>query len=216
MNLWVEKGIWDPGRFKQNGTIKCYPKGTSLFLQHQPLTDVYMILSGRVRAYLLSPSGEERHLFVVGSKSIIGEDNVWSMGSYAYCAAASTDVEIIRIPKNLFQDIVRTTPGLFEIVLQSVSQKQNALLIQTQLMSFSSIEERVIFVLVQLAETYGQRSGETVLITIPFTHQELSQVVGASRVSVSNVMLSLQEKGVISKMNKQYLIHSMPSLNPQT
>jgi CRP/FNR family cyclic AMP-dependent transcriptional regulator len=214
MNLWVEKGVWDTAIFKQYGTSKSYPKGTCLFLQQQPLTDVYIILSGRIRAYLLSFTGEERHLFVVGSKSSIGECNVWSMDTYVYSAAASTDVEIIRIPKALFQDIVRNTPGLFELALQSMSQKQNALLIQTQLMSFSSIEERVMFVLAQLGETFGLTSGDKVLITIPFTHQELSQIVGASRVSVSNVMLTLQEKGIISKINKQYHIHTMGQLQP--
>jgi CRP/FNR family transcriptional regulator, cyclic AMP receptor protein len=214
MNLWVEKGIWNPAIFKQYGTMKTYPKGTSLFLQHQLLTDVYIVVSGRVRVYLLSPIGEERHLFVVGANSIIGESNVWSLDTYVYSAAASTIVEVIRIPKTLFQDIVRNTPGLFELVLQSMSQKQNALLIQTQLMSFSSVEQRVMFVLTQLAETFGESLGDHVLITIPFTHQELSQVVGASRVSVSNVMLSLQEKNIISKHNKQYLIHSMASLQP--
>jgi CRP/FNR family transcriptional regulator, cyclic AMP receptor protein len=151
-------------------------------------------------------------LFVVGSNSIIGECNVWSIDSYPFSAAASTDVEVIRIPKAQFQEIVRKTPGLFDLALQSMSQKQNALLIQTQLMSFSNIEERVMFVLSQLAETYGERWEDGILITIPFTHQELSQVVGASRVSVSNVMISLQEKGIISKLNKQYLIHSITDL----
>lgn len=209
MNLWLEKGIWDPDFFKDFGTSKSYSKGTNLFLQHQPLTDVYLILSGRIRAYLLSPSGEERHLYVVGSKSIIGECNIWSMDTYVYNAAASTDVEVIRIPKTKFQDIIRSTPDLFELAMQSISQKQNALLVQTQLMSFSSIEERVLFVLAQLAETFGQDLGNHVLITIPFTHQELSEVVGSSRVSVSKVMLSLQEKGVLRKVNKQYIIHSI-------
>jgi CRP/FNR family cyclic AMP-dependent transcriptional regulator len=212
MNLWFEKGNWDPAVFKQHGTLKTYVKGTCLFLQNETLTDIYFILSGRVRGYLLSPSGEERHLFVVGTNSIIGECNAWSLGTYVYSAAASTDVEIIRIPRLLFQEIVSSTPGLFELALQSMSQKQNALIIQTQLMSFSRIEERVVFVLLQLTETFGEHRGDDILITIPFTHQELSQVVGASRVSVSNVMLSLQEKGIISKFNKQYLIHSVAGL----
>ncbi|WML41501.1 Crp/Fnr family transcriptional regulator [Neobacillus sp. OS1-2] len=209
MNIWVEHGNWDPELFKQHGTKKFYPKGTCLFMEHQALSDIYLILTGRVRAYLLSPSGEERHLFVIGSNSIMGECNVWSGETYPYCAAASTDIEVIRIPHAPFREIVRGTPDLFEQVLQSMSQKQNALLVQTHLMSFSNIEERVMFVLAQLAETYGESSGDGVLIAIPFTHQELSQVVGSSRVSVSNVMLYLQEKGLISKVNKQYLIHSI-------
>ncbi|MFJ7724544.1 Crp/Fnr family transcriptional regulator [Neobacillus sp. NPDC097160] len=212
MNLWVEKGMWEPDIFKQKGTLKSYPKGTCLFMEDQPLSDVYFILAGRIRAYLLSPSGEERHLFVVGAKSLIGECNVWTTKIYPYSAAASTNIEVIRIPRAIFQETVRASPSLFEHALQSMSQKQNALLVQTQLMSFSKIEERVMFVLVQLAETFGERTGDCVFITIPFTHLELSQVVGSSRVSVSNVMLSLQEKGIVSKVNKQYLIHSMDAL----
>jgi CRP/FNR family transcriptional regulator, cyclic AMP receptor protein len=216
MNLWVEKGVWDPSWFQNIGTLKTYSKGDCIFFQHQPLTDIYLVISGRIRSYLLSPAGGERHLYVVGPKSLIGECNVWLKDTYDYSAAASTDVEAIKIPKTTFQDIVRSTPGFFEKTLQSMSQKQNALLIQTHLMSFSNIEERVTFILAQLAEAYGQPTGDTVKITIPFTHHELSQVVGASRVSVSNVMNALQDKGIISKANKNYIIHSLAHLQPVT
>lgn len=216
MNLWVEKGTWDPSLFQNYGTMKTYSKDTCLFFQNQDLTDIYLVISGRIRSYLLSPSGGERHLFVVGPKSLIGECNVWLKNTYDYSATTSTNVEAIKIPKAIFQDIVRSTPGFFEKTLQSMSQKQNALLIQTHLMSFSNIEERVMFILAQLAEAYGQRAGDTIIIKIPFTHHELSQVVGASRVSVSNVMNSLKDKGIISKANKNYIIHSLAHLQPVT
>ncbi|MFB7138241.1 Crp/Fnr family transcriptional regulator [Gottfriedia sp. NPDC056225] len=164
------------------------------------------MIKGRIRIYLLSPNGAERHLYIVGPGNIIGESNVWVDEAFGYNASTSSTARVLRIPKSSFYDIVMSEPKLIQKVLKSLSNKQSALLLQTRLMSFSDVGERVLTILRQLASSYGKETTKGTTISIPFTHQELAYVVGSSRVSVSYVMNELCEKGIIEKQNGRYTL----------
>ncbi|SFD64647.1 Crp/Fnr family transcriptional regulator [Bacillus sp. UNCCL81] len=205
-SLWFEQGEWAAIPFLEIGKELSFSRENILFQQDEKHPFVYLVLEGRIRIYLLSPNGSERHLYIVGPGNIIGESNVWAEEVYGYNASTSSSARALRIPKPAFHDIVMRDPMLIQKVLRSLSNKQSALLLQTKLMSFSDIGERVLTMLRQLASSYGIKTPKGITITIPFTHQELAYVVGSSRVSVSYVMNELCEKGIILKQKGRYTL----------
>ncbi|MFD4704583.1 Crp/Fnr family transcriptional regulator [Gottfriedia sp. NPDC058432] len=205
-SLWFEQGEWAAIPFLEIGKELSFLRENVLFQQDEKHPFVYLVLEGRIRIYLLSPNGSERHLYIVGPGNIIGESNVWAEEVYGYNASTSSSARVLRIPKPAFHDIVMRDPMLIQKVLRSLSNKQSALLLQTKLMSFSDIGERVLTMLRQLASSYGKETPKGITITIPFTHQELAYVVGSSRVSVSYVMNELCEKGIIEKQHGRYTL----------
>ncbi|MEH6938298.1 Crp/Fnr family transcriptional regulator [Bacillus sp. JJ664] len=207
-SLWFEHGEWEASPFQFCSTEVLLPAETILFQQDEHHPYVYLVLEGRVRVFLLSPSGSERHLYIVGVGHILGEGAVWTNEMCAYNASTSSSVRLLRIPKISFQTVVLKEEPLILKTLRSLSEKQSALLLQTKLMSFSDVETRVLTMLRQLATAYGTETKIGVKITIPFTHQELAYVVGSSRVSVSYVMNDLCEKGIIEKQKGHYTILS--------
>ena len=207
-SLWFEQGEWTAASFLKVGKELSFSREVVLFQQDENHPFVYLVLEGRIRIYLLSPNGAERHLYIVGSGNIIGESNVWADEAYGYNASTSSIARVLRIPKTTFRDIVMSEPELILKTLRSLSNKQSALLLQTRLMSFSDVGERVLTMLRQLASSYGKETPKGITITIPFTHQELAYVVGSSRVSVSYVMNELCEKGFIEKQNGRYTLLS--------
>jgi CRP/FNR family transcriptional regulator len=208
-SLWLERGDWTSLLFSEHGTELTFPRETLLIQQDMMHPYVYLVLEGRVRVFLLSPTGAERHLYIVGSGHLLCESTVWTDENCEFSASTSSNVRLLRIPKNAFCNVILNDPKLSLRMLRSLSQKQSALLLQTKLMSFSDVEQRVLSMLHQLASSYGIKTAKGLTITIPFTHQELAYVVGSSRVSVSYVMNGLQEKGVISKQNGMYSLLSI-------
>ncbi|MEH7331509.1 Crp/Fnr family transcriptional regulator [Neobacillus drentensis] len=205
-SLWLERGDWAHSHFSGQGKLLTFPRETLLFQQDTVHPYVYLVLEGRVRVFLLSPMGAERHLYIVGSGHLLGESAAWTEDQSEYCATASSDVQLLQITKHDFFSIILNDLALTKRVLSSLCQKQSALLLQAKLMSFSDVEQRVLTMLQQLAASYGIKTSIGLTITIPFTHQELAYVVGSSRVSVSYVMNSLQEKGEIVKQNGLYTL----------
>lgn len=204
--LWFENGDWEATPFISKGTQITLPRETLLFEQNQHHPFVYIVLKGRVRVFLLSDTGSERHLYIVGSGHLVGESAAWSNEASSYCAATSSPVTLLRVPLESFREVIMGHPDLIKKILHSLSQKQDSLVFQTGLISFSDIEERVITMLRQLAYSYGSHTEIGITITIPFTHQELAYVVGSSRVSVSYVMNNLQERGLIRKQHGLYTL----------
>lgn len=208
-SLWFEHGEWETSPFRHCSKEVFLPAETLLFQQEEHHPYVYLVLEGRVRVFLLSPMGSERHLFIVGAGHILGEAAVWTNEMCAYSASTSSSVRVLQIPKNSFQSVVLNEEVLVQKLIRSLSEKQSALLLQTKLMSFADVETRVLTMLRQLATAYGTETKKGVMIAIPFTHQELAYVVGSSRVSVSYVMNDLCEKGIIEKQKGRYtLLHS--------
>lgn len=205
-SLWFEQGEWTANPFLEIGKELSFSRENVVFQQDERHPFVYLVLEGRIRIYLLSPNGAERHLYIVGPGNMIGESNVWAEEVHGYNASTSSSARVLQIPKPAFHDIVMRDPVLIQKVLRSLSNKQSALLLQTKLMSFSDIGERVLTMLRQLATSYGKKTAKGITITIPFTHQELAYVVGSSRVSVSYVMNELCENGIIEKQNGRYTL----------
>ena len=78
-----------------------------------------------------------------------------------------------------------------------MSVKLRVLAHQNLLLSQATAAQRVVHHLMQLAGTYGEAQGQGVAIRISFTHQEMANLAGLSRVMTSNVLMQLQEQGLI-------------------
>lgn len=73
-------------------------------------------------------------------------------------------------------------------------------------LSFSEAYTRICHALSYLSETYGVHTEDGIRINVKFTHQELADMVNASRVSVANVFSDLTRSGIIRKDGGHYII----------
>lgn|SRR5690625_2754482 len=75
-------------------------------------------------------------------------------------------------------------------------------------LSFDSSSQRIIRAFIQLATIYGiEKQDRSIKINITFTHQELADLIGTSRVTVSNEISKLQQLKVIKKKGRYYYIN---------
>ena len=86
------------------------------------------------------------------------------------------------------------------------------LAVQNLLLSQASATQRVVHHLLQLAATYGQPADGGTEIGIAFTHQEMANITGLSRVMVSNVLIQLQSEGLIGKVKAHCVVRDIDGL----
>ena len=72
---------------------------------------------------------------------------------------------------------------------------------------------RLINLLQRLAEIYGDTSKEEILIDMQITHQEIADMIGVCRQTVSTMMAKLKRTGIISANRKGIAIKSPTSLS---
>jgi hypothetical protein len=77
---------------------------------------------------------------------------------------------------------------------------------QAQFLSLEDVERRLLHRLNRLVEEYGELHVRGRKLTIDITHQELSELVGASRVYVTECLNRLRKKGYVFAEGRHLVI----------
>ena len=78
------------------------------------------------------------------------------------------------------------------------------------------VSTRIAKLILRLSARYGTRVGKEVFLNIPLTHQEIADMVGTSRQTVTTVLSTLKRQGVLSIDNRRIHIESEELLNELT
>jgi CRP/FNR family transcriptional regulator len=189
-----------------------FRKGQTLFSQGDAVTHVHIVEQGRVRLVLLSEAGHEKHMAIVGTQGMVGECSAFLDGRHSVTAVASSDVATRQVALALLQQCMARDEACLRQVLWLMSVKLRVLAHQNLLLSQATAAQRVVHHLMQLAGTYGEAQGEGVAIRISFTHQEMANLAGLSRVMTSNVLMQLQAQGLIEMVKSHCVIREMQAL----
>ena len=196
----------------QGATRLDFRKGQTLFSQGDAVTHVHVVEQGRVRLVLLSEAGHEKHMAIVGAQGMIGECSAFLDGRQSVTAVASSDVVTRQVERARLLHCMERDAACLRQVLWLMNVKLRVLAHQNLLLSQATAAQRVIHHLVQLACTYGEPRGQGVAIRISFTHQEMANIAGLSRVMTSNVLMQLQEQGLIEMVRSHCVIREMQGL----
>jgi CRP/FNR family transcriptional regulator len=187
-------------------------KDENVFIQDIEADYIYLIEEGRVRLFMISHTGEEKHIAIIGKNGIIGECGIFEKNTYICSAAASSDSVLIRISLPVFLKALEDDASLMKQVITMSQIKFQIVLMHTLQLSFSSAVQRIADSLIHLAVKYGEAEGNHIVITVSFTHQEMANLVGTSRVTVATVMKQMQNEGVLRKEMGKYVILKMEKL----
>lgn len=188
------------------------PKGGMLYRQGSASSEMFLIVEGRVRLECCHSNGKNRAIYIVSDGVTIGEAGAMFGGTHDFQAVAACRCTIYRIPASLFRQRTEASPALAIQVLQIAARKGQILATLLTQDSFLGVEERLSGTLLHLAGQYGVPRTAGTLITLRFTHQELADLLGVSRVSVSQCLQSLIRRGLIQKQGRFYLISDAKGL----
>ena len=215
---WLDELTFEWSQLEQIGTPLEYKKNEIVFHYHDPADSIYLIKKGRVRLYLISSLGDEKAIAIIGKNGILGESSTYQQ-QHTYFASAITasPTSLVKIHPAAFKEAIMGNPVYTQQVLEMMSLKVRLLSQHSLQLAFYSSFQRVCQTLVQLGLTYGERlPSNRVKISIPFTHQELANLVGTSRVTVANHVKALLDNQTITKNKKYYTINDMEQLTSQS
>lgn len=212
-SAWIE-----PPRFDWSALVGAdgprvrFRKGQTLFSQGDAVRQVYVLEEGRVRLAMLSAAGHEQHMAIVGAGGMVGECSAFLDGRHSVTAIASSDVVARPVAHQaLLRQMTHDTQCLRQ-VLWLGNAKLRVLATQNLLLSQASATQRIAHHLLQLAATYGRPAGGGTAIGIAFTHQEMANIAGLSRVMVSKVLMQLQSERLIGKVKAHCVVLDMDGL----
>lgn len=157
----------------------------------------YLIKSGRVRMFLISPEGTELTIEILRKEKLFGESSCFSYGSRLTSVSAATDVELISVSLENLYPYLTKYPELMVQMFHLMSLTMKNLSIQVSNMAFLPAEKKLAQLLVRLGAHFKKNKNDKYYI-IDYSHEEIAQLIGSCRVTVTKILNSFQRKGMIS------------------
>ena len=187
------------------------PKHHIIFAPGVPANSIYFVESGRVRLTRLSPEGKSVILALLGPGDLIGEA-AWETGEHDSYAETVEDTRLYQISREAFENLVRENPefGLRLIQIIGIRLKQAQSRIED--LVFRPVPSRVARLLVNLAESHGKVTPNGIRVEFRLTHQEIANLVGSSRVTVTQILNKFRSSHWIDIECKRVTIHNLNAL----
>ena len=176
---------------------KLYSASETIFSQGEPCRGFYVISSGRIRIFKISPGGREQVLAIEGPGSSVAELPVFDGGPYPASGAAAEETEIVFISRKDFQDFCREHSEVALKVLAVVGARLRRLIGIIEELSFTTVRHRLVALLLRMAKDSGRQTTNGVQFSLPASHEELAHQIGTVRELVSRNLTRLQSEGLI-------------------
>ena len=174
---------------------------------------VYILLDGRVKLSRLSDQGQECIQWFCFPGELFGfSEYTYNQDSGLYAQALS-QVSLLVISRQDFNQLMLETPELGQIVIEQLSRRVRTLGDMLLHIACGNAEDRLINLLQRLGDIYGQPDNKRIDIDIHLTHQEIADMIGVCRQTVSSLMAGMKKNGLISSSRKGIVIHNLPRLN---
>ena len=196
----------------QRVLTKRFAQGELLFAEGDPCTGLFLVAAGKIRIFKLSTSGREQILAVEGPGSSFAELPVFDGGSYPAAASALEDTEVLFISRKDFQDFCREHPDVALKVIAVVGSRLRRLVGIIEELSFTTVRQRLIGLVLRLAQEGGTRSKDGILVELTKSHQELASELGTVRELVSRNLSRLQAEGFLDVEGRKIVVKDVSGL----
>lgn len=173
-----------------------------------PSRHVYVLLKGRVRIYRLSPVGKKVIFWFCLPGEPFGLADQLNSGVHKVYAEACDSAEALAIERKQFRQFLVEHPRLSIDVLDLMSYRLCALGDMLINLSSDDVTTRVVKLLARLSSLYGRQAGNESCLDIPLTHQEIADMVGTARQTVSTILGQLKCKGLVRTQGRSIYIQA--------
>jgi CRP/FNR family transcriptional regulator, cyclic AMP receptor protein len=173
-----------------------FKKGARIFEEGSPADCCFVLTSGRARVVLAGSGGTEIVLNIVTPPSLVGEIGLLEHPTRSASLVAAEPCHLIRISAAAFQSLRanrafedRLVAGLVAAVRRSDDRVR-------VISSFPTVK-RIAWCLARVASVSGRREGGYIIVP-KTSHQELAEMAGCTRETVSRAMQMLRKNKYVA------------------
>jgi CRP-like cAMP-binding protein len=193
--------------------VRHFPRGASIYPQGTHRGSVFLVIAGTVSVSIVLPNGEQilcafyQPGAMFGFPIVEGERPRWS------AADAFTATTVAVVPRRDFERVIAAQPPAVMIrFFNKVLERQARFAMRLVHCVALDLRGRLALTLVDLASTFGVPNGDGVHVDLPITHENLAEMVGASRERISKAMAALMAEGLIKYARQDVVVRDLAGL----
>jgi CRP-like cAMP-binding protein len=182
-----------------------FPRDAVIFEEGTLGDYMYLIQEGQVKVTKMSEDGREKILEIFDSGDFFGDMSLLDRQPRSASIKTTKACVLMALSRQDFLGLLRQNPDVSVQVLQEFSRRLRDADEQIRSLLFERVEGRTRQLLVRMAREPVEDRPER-RATAAITHQQLADLIGTSRETVTRVIKELKETGWLEQEGKQYLV----------
>ena len=193
-------------------TERSFKKGEVLFFEGEPGDALYIVNTGTVKVYRVAEDGREKTLALLGAGEFFGEMALLDEGPRSAIAETLEPCELYLLHRNDFLATLGENPSIALQIIRVLSLRIRQMNAQIMDIVFRDVRGRVASTLVDLCNRHGVPTPSGKRIDLKLTHQELANLVGTARETVSRILAELQDLHCLTVDGRYLVLKDMKKL----
>ena len=188
-------------------TKKNHQKGAALFIEGDVAKDLHIVRYGRVKLYEMSEDGRQQIIRLLEPGDFFGELALF-MEEEHYLLNAETleDTGICLLSRDDLKALIHSNPDISLGIMQALTERLAYAEKFISTLTLKTIEQRLISWLLAMAEKEGVLTTKGIRLTIHLPRQELANLFGTTRETISRKLSKLQADGFIALNGQKHII----------
>ncbi len=181
-------------------------RGATVFTEGEPGEGFHFIRSGKVKVIKLAADGREHILNILGPGEVFAEVLLFNDAPYPATVVAVEDSLVGVIRNRELEALLVQQPRLAVHIIRVMSKK--LLYIQSKVKTFALADSqaKIAQTLEYLLERYGRQTGRGVEVALEINRQDIANMAGTTRETVSRVFRTLKDDGVLEDDERRIIV----------
>ena len=185
-NLLHSLSMEDLIEMDQLTSITTIPKNTFIQTPETFSEGLYFVKKGKVRLYKLNAEGKQFTSDILNKGNVFGEMDIISFGTRDHYIETIEESHICLMNKERFESFLIQRPRFMMKLLKVLSDRIIGMSHLTQNLALGNLHDKILYALMKLSDQFGLTSNdEYYRIDLPLSHQEIANLVGATREAVT-------------------------------
>jgi len=197
-------------KIRSNFVLKEFKKNQIILREEDTSEYMYIIVKGKVKISRTAREGKEMILSMHGAGEFFGEMSLIDGETVPATVSAMERSLVALISRGDFFVLLYAQNKILHNLLRILCIRLREAWKHVQLLNFNDASHRVKMLFLMLSDGYGEKTADGTTLRIRLIHQDIADMTGLTRETVTRVIDKLKRSGEI-RINKNKLVH----LNPE-
>jgi CRP-like cAMP-binding protein len=183
-----------------------------IYLPGDPGNSLFLVHGGRIKVSKVTRDGKSLTLSYCGPAELFGENCLLDGGPRTEMAEAVENALLSAVSRTDFEDLITSYPALGLALTRPMTGRRRDLENKVEALVFRDVSSKLAELLVKLAGEYGVEDARGVMVALKITHQELANLIGSTRETVSLTLSQFKRKRLITTEGRKVIISDSEAL----
>ena len=194
------------GHIAAKMVAKHFENGNYIFLEDSEGEQCFFVLEGSVKVTRLSKDGREVILAMLNEGDFFGEMSLLDGESRSANVIALEKTKVLTLDRNDFIAVVNDYPQIAVQLLKELARRLRKSDRQIASLSLSDAEKRIALCIIRFADEQGVIQNGKVSIPKTPIQQDIANMAGTSRETVSRALGLLEKEDLIERNGRELII----------